>query len=104
MSVSTVEASHTKALTAAAAQLGTTITELDTLIADQRRSLDDLETSWRGQASTAAIANGEADLLNQTALRERMQAMQSAVRSGGNHLSSAREAVLTVVTGLRAVG
>jgi uncharacterized protein YukE len=104
VTVSTVEASHPEALTDAANQLGTKVTQLDGLIADQRRTLDDLESSWHGQASAAAIAKGEANLQHQTALRGRLQAVQAALQSGGGQLSSARDALRNVVDGLRAVG
>lgn len=104
VSVSTVEASHPQSLTEAANQLETRIGQLDGIIADQRRSLDELESAWQGQASTAALAKGEADLQKQIALRGRLQAMQAALASGGSQLSSARDAVLSVVNGLRAVG
>ncbi len=104
VSVSTVEASEPDSLTAASDQLGAKIIQLDAVIAVQRRALDALEASWQGQASAAAIARGEADLLKLTALRGRLQALQSALQSGGSQLSSARDAVLPVVDGLRAVG
>ncbi|MBJ7339298.1 alpha/beta hydrolase [Mycolicibacterium sp.] len=104
VSVSAVESSNPDALTAASDQLGTKIIQLDAVLAEQRRALDELEASWQGQASSAAIARGEANLREQTALRGRLQAVQAALRSGGSQLSSARDAVLTVVDGLRAVG
>ncbi|WP_284235015.1 alpha/beta hydrolase [Mycobacterium antarcticum] len=104
VSVSTVESSDPTSLTTAASELGSSIVRLDAVIADQRRALDDLESSWQGEASTAALARGEADLQKQIALRGRLQALQSALNSGGSQLSSARDAVLTVVNGLRAVG
>lgn len=104
VTVSMVESSHPEALTEAANQLGAKMIQLDAIIADQRRALDRLESSWQGQASAAALAKGEANLREQTVLRSRLQAMRAALQSGGGQLSSARDALLGVVNGLRAAG
>ncbi|MDX1887979.1 alpha/beta hydrolase [Mycolicibacterium sp. 050158] len=104
VSVSRVEKSHPETLMAAADRLSANLTRLDGAIAEQRRALDELGAAWQGRAASAATARAEADLRRQVALRARLQAMQQALQSGGAQLSSARQAVLTVVTGLRAVG
>ena len=57
VTVSMVEASNSDGLTAAAAQVGATIGELDTVIATQRQALDRLRLAWQGAAGEAAIVS-----------------------------------------------
>lgn len=54
VTISVVTASNLASLSETATQLQSKITELDTIIATQRRLLNDLADSWEGAAAGAA--------------------------------------------------
>jgi uncharacterized protein YukE len=104
VSLSVVEASNPDGLIDAAGRIGGTIAQLDTLMAQQRQALADLRANWQGRAATAAIAKAEINLDQQEALRARLQALRSALQTGGSQLSSTRRVLLMLVNSLRATG
>lgn len=104
VSLSVVEASDPNGLVDSAARIGEKISRLDTLMTQQRRALAELRANWQGKAASAAITRAEADLDQQEALRARLQALQTALQSGGSQLSSTRRGLLMVVNSLRATG
>ncbi len=104
VTVSMVQASRPGQLVASAAELGTKITALDTVLAAQRHALAGLRGSWRGQAAEAAIVRAERNLDRQEELRARLAALQQALRSGGARLGFTRTGLLSIVESLRATG
>ncbi|MGE2714234.1 alpha/beta hydrolase [Mycolicibacterium litorale] len=104
VSLSVVESSDLDGLVDAAARIGEKVTHLDSLMAQQRHALAELRANWQGRAAAAAIARAEANLDQQEALRARLQALRSALTSGGSQLSSTRRGLLMLVHSLRATG
>lgn len=104
VSLSVVRASEPDALVDAAGRIGAQIADLDTLMARQRQVLTDLRADWQGTAATAALSEAENNLDQQEALRARLQAVRSALQSGGGQLSSTRRGLLMLVDTLRATG
>ena len=104
VTVSMVEASNPDGLTAAAAQVGATIGELDTVIATQRQALDRLRLAWQGAAGEAAIVKAEQNLTTQLQLQFRLEAVQKALGTGGAHLGATRDGLMDVVGTLGATG
>lgn len=104
VTVSMVQASNPDGLTAAAAQVGTRIGELDTLIATQRQALERLRAAWQGAAGEAAVATAEKNLTAQLALRCRLEAVQKALGTGGARLGATRAGLMDLVGALRATG
>lgn len=102
--VSMVEASNPDGLTAAAAQVGATIGELDTVIATQSQALDRLRVAWQGAAGEAAIAKAEQNLTTQLQLRFRLEAVQKALGTGGAQLGATRDGLMDLVGMLGATG
>ncbi|MCX2710460.1 alpha/beta hydrolase [Mycolicibacterium sp. J2] len=103
-SVSQVAASQPATLLTAAAQLGAAITRLDSAIAGQRQVIAALRGSWTGSAADAAVARAERQIADMEQLRGRLVACQAALQRGGAQLSSARAGLLSIVSGLRALG
>ncbi|KUI25814.1 alpha/beta hydrolase [Mycobacterium sp. IS-1742] len=104
VSLSVVETSHPDGLTDAAGRVRESIAHLDTLMARQRLALADLRANWQGKAAAAATARAETNLDRQEELAARLQAVQSALQTGGAQLSSTGRALLMLVTSLRATG
>ena len=103
-SISQVAASNPETLLAAAAQLGAKIAQLDAAIAGERQVIAALRGSWSGSAADAAIARAETHIAEMARLRSAMLACQAALARGGAQLSSTRTGLLSLVSGLRAVG
>ncbi len=103
-SVSQVAASQPEMLLTAAARLGAAITRLDSAIAGQRQVIAALRGSWTGSAADAAVASAERQIADMEQLRGRLVACQAALQRGGAQLSSARAGLLSIVSGLRALG
>lgn len=104
ISISAVEASQPDRLLAAADEVGTMASQLDSLITTQRDSVTELREGWSGSAADAAIARGEQNLAKQEALRDKLQTLQGVLASGGGQLNSARTALLDMVSELRGQG
>src|SRR5690349_6713140 len=104
VTVSTVQASRPGQLVASAADLGTKIAALDSVLAAQRQALAQLRASWQGGAAAAAVARAEQNLDRQEELRARLSALQQALHSGGTRLGFTRSGLLAIVDSLRAVG
>ncbi|WNG88448.1 hypothetical protein C6A87_004160 [Mycobacterium sp. ITM-2016-00317] len=102
--VSTVEASDLRSLMAAANELGAKIGELDELIAEQRRSVQQLRNAWQGDAGEATIAQAEHHLAAQLRLRDRLAGVRGALAGGGEHLAATRDGLTDLVAALRASG
>jgi uncharacterized protein YukE len=103
-SVSQVAASQPDTLLTAAAQLGDRIGELDAAIAGQRQVIAQLRGSWAGSAADAAVARAERHIADMDQLRGRLVACRAALQRGGAQLSSARAGLVSIVSGLRALG
>lgn len=103
-SISLVAASRPETLLAAAAQLGSKITQLDSAVAAERQVIAALRGSWSGSAADAAVARAERHIAQLLSLRARMLACQTALQRGGAQLSSTRAGLMSLVSGLRAVG
>jgi len=99
-----VAASQPETLLTAAARLGAAITRLDSAIAGQRQVIAALRGSWTGSAADAAVARAERQIADMEQLRGRLVACQAALQRGGAQLSSARAGLLSIVSGLRALG
>lgn len=104
VTIPVVAATNPATLSDAAAQLQGKIGQLDTSIATQRRTLADLAAGWQGTASAAAVANAEKTLARLTELRDRLQAIQSTLSSGGTNLAPLRQAVVDVTQQAVALG
>ncbi len=103
-SISAVEASQPQRLVSAAADVGTRAAQLDTLIQTQRQSVTKLRSGWAGTAADAAVTRGEQNLASQEELRDKLRTLQSVMASGGGQLTSARTALLDMVSQLRSRG
>jgi uncharacterized protein YukE len=62
VTVSQVESSRPEELVTAASNLGGKVTQLDSTIDDQRNARRELQRSWQGQASEAALTRAQRDL------------------------------------------
>ncbi|WP_102144000.1 C2 family cysteine protease [Mycobacterium hubeiense] len=102
--ISLVAATRPEGLLDAAGQLTSSATHLGTHIGAQRGALADLTANWQGQAATAAQARAETDLARQDALRSRLEAMASTLRSGGTGLSALRAEIQNVASQAAALG
>jgi pimeloyl-ACP methyl ester carboxylesterase len=93
--ISLVAGSQPDGLIAAGARLTASIASLEAQIAAQRGALAQLTTGWQGDAARAALARAEKNLQRQHQLHVRLQAMQSALNSGGGQLSALRTHILS---------
>jgi len=92
--ISLVARSQPDGLVAAATGLGASIASLEQEISAQREAVAQLISGWQGDAAQAAMASGKKNLQRQNLLHVRLQAMQSALSSGGEQLSSLRTHIL----------
>lgn len=99
-----VTASNPATLSDAAAQLLAKIAQLDTSIDTQRRTLTGLAAGWEGDASAAAVADGEKTLERLTELRRQLQTIQTTLSTGGTNLTPLRQAVVDVTQQAAALG
>ncbi|MGV0653709.1 WXG100 family type VII secretion target [Mycolicibacterium thermoresistibile] len=102
--ISLVEAADPQGLTAAAAQLQTKITHLDTIITAERSALAALAGGWEGTAADAALARGEQHLAQQEQLRTRLTSLQATLADAGANLSALRTRILDVAAQTRSLG
>jgi len=102
--ISLVEAADPQGLTAAAAQLQTKITHLDTIITAERSALAALAGGWEGTAADAALARGEQHLAQQEQLRTRLTSLQATLADAGANLSALRTRILDVAAQARSLG
>jgi uncharacterized protein YukE len=103
-SISAVEASRPDRLVSAAADVGAQTAQLDSLISAQRESVVKLREGWSGSAADAAVSRAEQNLAGQEALRDKLQALQGVLATGGGQLDSTRTALLDMVESLRSHG
>lgn len=104
VTLSTVEATRPEELNTAATNVGGKVTQLNSTIDAQRNALRELQSSWRGTASEAAMTRAERNLGEQTKFRDHLEQVQKTLQTGGTHLSQARSAILGVVNSLRSQG
>ncbi|GAA2546639.1 alpha/beta hydrolase [Mycolicibacterium diernhoferi] len=104
VTVSMVQASRPGQLVASAADLGTKVAALDTVLAAQRHALAQLRASWQGQAADAAITRAEGNLDRQEEWRARLAALQRALHSGGTRMGFTRNGLSAIVESLRGIG
>ena len=97
VTLSTVEATRPEELNTAATNVGGKVTQLNSTIDAQRNALRELQSSWRGTASEAAMTRAERNLGEQTKFRDHLEQVQKTLQTGGTHLSQARSAILGVV-------
>jgi hypothetical protein len=79
---------------AAAARLATSLASLEAQILAQREALAQLTSGWHGDAAEVALLRAEKNLQRQLRLQVMLQAVHSALSSGGAQLSSLRRHVL----------
>jgi uncharacterized protein YukE len=104
VSLAVVEGSRPEALVAAAGQLGTRIIKLDQIIMAERNAVRELQRSWQGRASDAAMARAAKNLSQQSRLQEQLGQAQTVLQTGGTQLSQTRSALLGIVSALRNQG
>ena len=102
--ISVVESSQPSRLLDAAGAMAASAASLNAQIAEQRRQLDALRTHWQGEASTAAIAKGEADLTVQQAVFGKLTNFAAALRYGGTNLDALRSQILAMAAQATALG
>ena len=102
--ISVVESSQPSRLLDAAGAMAASAASLNAQIAEQRRQLDALRTHWQGDASTAAIAKGEADLTVQQAVHTKLTKYAAALRYGGTNLDALRSQILAMAAQATALG
>ena len=102
--ISLVAGSQPEGMIAAAAALTAPIAGLAAQLSAQRAALAQLTSGWQGEAAATAVARAERDLLRQTRLQVRLQAIQSALHIGGTQLSSLRMHILGAAAQATALG
>ena len=94
--ISVVTASNPAALTDAATQLQSKLSQLDTIAATGKQTLADMAAGWQGDAANAAITRGNKELQTLTDLRDRVQNAQTALSTGGTSLTALRTEIVNV--------
>ena len=102
--ISLVAGSQPEGMIAAAARLTASIASVEAQVAAQRAALAQLASGWRGDAATAALVRAEKDLQRLLQLQVRLQAIQSALNSGGTQMSSLRTHILSTAAQATALG
>ena len=102
--ISVVAGSQPQGLITAAARLAASIASLEAHIVAQRETLAQLMAEWQGDAARAALLRAEKNLQRQHQLHVRLQAMRSALSTGGGQLSSLRIHILHTAGQATSVG
>ncbi|TRW78544.1 alpha/beta hydrolase [Mycolicibacterium sp. 018/SC-01/001] len=104
VSISVVRGTQPAKLVDAAAELGRTYTEVQTVIAGERETLSHLQDHWKGAAAEAAIARGLKDIAIQERTAMRLQQLQSALQNAGLQMGALRDTLLDLVSSIEKMG
>jgi len=102
--ISLVQASRPDGVTAAAAAIQHAVTEVQKHIRTQQGLLRSLGQNWAGPASTVAMGRGDRIMQSQIAFRDQLEAVRTALGSGGQQLSALRAQILSLSTQASALG
>jgi uncharacterized protein YukE len=98
VTISQVLASHPDQLVAAAGEVASAASDLDSRIARERLQLTRLASDWRGSASDTAQGHANEMFGDQEIYRDRLKSLQSAMSSGGAELGGIRARVSDLVS------